>query len=246
MARSPHSAPWKMKQAAKRPSRRCGAMHPARLDRGPAPPEPALAAADPSFRCGGDRAADFLAAATGVTRFRRGLLVHALLARLPEIAPEQRRAIALHYAATPVAWTDAEALVRRNPGGAGRSRFRRRLRARQPGRSRSAGGTAGTGQRRARQWPHRPAGGDGNTSADPGFQDQPPAARHAKPRCRRSISPRWRFTAPARRKICSRTSESFAAWSLPTDPGFYSFRMWFWTPEWRLFPPALTRGQARS
>ena len=39
------------------------------------------------------------------------------------------------------------------------------------------GGAAGTGSRRARQWPHRPAGGDRQESPDPGLQDQPPAAR---------------------------------------------------------------------
>jgi ATP-dependent helicase/nuclease subunit A len=33
----------------------------------------------------------------GAARFRRGLVVHALLARLPEIAPNQRRALALKY-----------------------------------------------------------------------------------------------------------------------------------------------------
>jgi ATP-dependent helicase/nuclease subunit A len=46
----------------------------------------------------------------GNTRFRRGLVVHELLARLPEIAIENRRDIALAYArAKEVA--DAEALV---------------------------------------------------------------------------------------------------------------------------------------
>jgi ATP-dependent helicase/nuclease subunit A len=33
----------------------------------------------------------------GAARFRRGLVVHALLARLPEIAPERRRAVALKF-----------------------------------------------------------------------------------------------------------------------------------------------------
>jgi ATP-dependent helicase/nuclease subunit A len=33
----------------------------------------------------------------GAARFRRGLAVHALLARLPDFAPEQRRAIALKF-----------------------------------------------------------------------------------------------------------------------------------------------------
>ena len=44
-----------------------------------------------------------------------------------------------------------------------------------------------TGRRRAHQWPHRPAGGDAGRSPDPGLQDQPPAAGHAKRTCRRSI-----------------------------------------------------------
>jgi len=47
----------------------------------------------------------------GNTRFRRGLVVHALLARLPEIAPEQRRTLALRYAGAQGV-KDAEALVR--------------------------------------------------------------------------------------------------------------------------------------
>jgi ATP-dependent helicase/nuclease subunit A len=33
----------------------------------------------------------------GAARFRRGLAVHALLARLPDVAPQQRRAIALKF-----------------------------------------------------------------------------------------------------------------------------------------------------
>jgi ATP-dependent helicase/nuclease subunit A len=47
----------------------------------------------------------------GNTRFRRGLVVHALLARLPEIAPERREALALRYAEAQGV-RDAGALVR--------------------------------------------------------------------------------------------------------------------------------------
>jgi ATP-dependent helicase/nuclease subunit A len=47
----------------------------------------------------------------GNTRFRRGLVVHALLARLPEIAPDRRQALALRYAEAQGV-TDAAALVR--------------------------------------------------------------------------------------------------------------------------------------
>jgi ATP-dependent helicase/nuclease subunit A len=47
----------------------------------------------------------------GNSRFRRGLVVHALLARLPEIAPDQRRALALRYAEIQGV-KDTEALVR--------------------------------------------------------------------------------------------------------------------------------------
>lgn len=46
----------------------------------------------------------------GNSRFRRGLLVHELLARLPEIAPPKRRELALRYAMTKGA-KDADALV---------------------------------------------------------------------------------------------------------------------------------------
>ncbi len=48
----------------------------------------------------------------GAARFRRGLLVHALLARLPDIAPERRRDIALGFlAANNVAPEEAENLA---------------------------------------------------------------------------------------------------------------------------------------
>jgi ATP-dependent helicase/nuclease subunit A len=47
----------------------------------------------------------------GNSRFRRGLVVHALLARLPEIASERRHALALRYAQAQGV-KDAEALVR--------------------------------------------------------------------------------------------------------------------------------------
>jgi ATP-dependent helicase/nuclease subunit A len=47
----------------------------------------------------------------GNSRFRRGLVVHALLARLPEIAPDRRRALALRYAEVQ-GIKEAEALVR--------------------------------------------------------------------------------------------------------------------------------------
>jgi len=46
----------------------------------------------------------------GAARFRRGLLVHALLARLPDIAPEQRRAAAAKFLEAR-GWQDSQALV---------------------------------------------------------------------------------------------------------------------------------------
>jgi len=50
--------------------------------------------------------------AKGEARFRRGLLVHAMLARLPEVARDQRRATALAFlAARDVAQDEAEALA---------------------------------------------------------------------------------------------------------------------------------------
>ena len=68
--------------------------------------------------------------------------------------------------------------------------------ARQPGRSGVPGRSAGIGTGGAGQWPNRPAGGDRRRSPDPGFQDQPPAARPRGRRERASIWPRWRSTAP--------------------------------------------------
>jgi len=69
----------------------------------PAPVEPAL----PRLICPSDAIeSDGLGIApptfsplkAGAARFRRGLVVHALLARLPEIAPARRRAVALKFA----------------------------------------------------------------------------------------------------------------------------------------------------
>jgi ATP-dependent helicase/nuclease subunit A len=47
----------------------------------------------------------------GAARFRRGLLVHALLARLPDIAPTERRAVALKFLEAS-GWNDPDELVR--------------------------------------------------------------------------------------------------------------------------------------
>jgi len=44
-----------------------------------------------------DAPATFSPSKAGAARFRRGLVIHALLARLPDIAPVQRRAVALKY-----------------------------------------------------------------------------------------------------------------------------------------------------
>jgi ATP-dependent helicase/nuclease subunit A len=61
----------------------------------PAPPEPALPRLiRPSDAVGVEPPAF---SPLGAGRFRRGLVVHALLARLPEIAPERRRAVALAF-----------------------------------------------------------------------------------------------------------------------------------------------------
>jgi ATP-dependent helicase/nuclease subunit A len=46
----------------------------------------------------------------GAARFRRGVLVHALLARLPDIAPEKRRAAAIRYLEAS-GWKDPQALA---------------------------------------------------------------------------------------------------------------------------------------
>jgi ATP-dependent helicase/nuclease subunit A len=46
----------------------------------------------------------------GAARFRRGLVVHALLARLPDIAPDKRRTIALKFVQAN-GWKNADALV---------------------------------------------------------------------------------------------------------------------------------------
>ena len=37
--------------------------------------------------------------AAGASRFRRGNVVHALLSRLPDVAPDARRALAIKFAA---------------------------------------------------------------------------------------------------------------------------------------------------
>jgi ATP-dependent helicase/nuclease subunit A len=68
----------------------------------PAPPEPALPRLiRPSEAIGADAVGaappTFSPLNTGASRFRRGLMVHALLARLPEIAPEKRRTVALKF-----------------------------------------------------------------------------------------------------------------------------------------------------
>jgi ATP-dependent helicase/nuclease subunit A len=63
----------------------------------PAPVEPALPRLiRPSDAVGPPT---FLPLDAGASRFRRGLVVHALLARLPEVAPDKRRAVALKFVA---------------------------------------------------------------------------------------------------------------------------------------------------
>jgi ATP-dependent helicase/nuclease subunit A len=61
----------------------------------PAPVEPALPRLIRPSDAAGENPPAF--SPLGVGRFRRGLVVHALLARLPDIAPERRRAVALSY-----------------------------------------------------------------------------------------------------------------------------------------------------
>ncbi|HVV26397.1 MAG TPA: double-strand break repair helicase AddA [Rhizomicrobium sp.] len=63
----------------------------------PAPPEPASPRLiRPSDAV--DATQPFSPLGTGAARFRRGLVVHALLARLPDIDPDRRRDIALNFA----------------------------------------------------------------------------------------------------------------------------------------------------
>ncbi|HET7083478.1 MAG TPA: double-strand break repair helicase AddA [Rhizomicrobium sp.] len=64
----------------------------------PAPPEPALPRLIRPSDAAGVPPPTFSPRDKGASRFRRGLVVHALLARLPEIAPDKRRAAALKYA----------------------------------------------------------------------------------------------------------------------------------------------------
>jgi ATP-dependent helicase/nuclease subunit A len=63
----------------------------------PAPPEPALPRLIRPSDAMGVAPPTFSPLNAGAARFRRGLAVHALLARLPVIAPEKRRAIALKF-----------------------------------------------------------------------------------------------------------------------------------------------------
>jgi ATP-dependent helicase/nuclease subunit A len=81
----------------------------------PAPPEPALPRLiRPSEFVEADARgvtpAAFSPLGNGASRFRRGLVVHALLARLPDVVPEKRRAIALKFV-TANGLPDAQALV---------------------------------------------------------------------------------------------------------------------------------------
>jgi ATP-dependent helicase/nuclease subunit A len=62
-----------------------------------APPEPALPRLIRPSDAIGSPPPTFSPLNAGAARFRRGVLVHALLARLPEIAPEKRRAVALKF-----------------------------------------------------------------------------------------------------------------------------------------------------
>jgi ATP-dependent helicase/nuclease subunit A len=62
-----------------------------------APPEPALPRLIRPSDAMGTPPPTFSPLDKGVARFQRGLAVHALLARLPDVAPEQRRAIALKF-----------------------------------------------------------------------------------------------------------------------------------------------------
>ena len=140
----------------------------------PAPVEPAAPRLiRPSYAVG---AAPPAFSPSGAERFRRGLVVHALLARLPEIAPERRRAVALAFAEAdglehPERLVEETLSVLDDPAFAA---------AFAPGSQAEAGlvaELARAGGRCARQWPHRPAGGDRQDRPDPGLQNQPPAAR---------------------------------------------------------------------
>ena len=135
-------------------------------------------------------------------RFRRGLLVHALLARLARHCASRTLSHAQSgiCARQKLDEVEAGALICRNRCRAGRSGFRGRLRAGQPRRSRHCRRPAGTRRGRARQWPHRPPGGDGRRGADRRFQDQSPAAARTRAMCRRYTRRRWRSIAPRRRK----------------------------------------------
>jgi ATP-dependent helicase/nuclease subunit A len=76
----------------------------------PAPAEPALPRLIRPSEAAGLAPPTFSPLDAGAARFRRGLAVHALLARLPEIAPERRRALALKFVQAS-GLKDAEALV---------------------------------------------------------------------------------------------------------------------------------------
>jgi ATP-dependent helicase/nuclease subunit A len=75
-------------------------------------PEPPLRVLRPSEAAGLEEYVPISPLEDSAKRFRRGLLVHALLAHLPEIAPEKREAAALSYLTrqglTP---SDAESLI---------------------------------------------------------------------------------------------------------------------------------------
>lgn len=76
----------------------------------PAPQEPQLPRLLRPSDAAGIPPPTFSPLKAGAARFRRGLLVHALLARLPDIAPERRRAVAANYLQAS-GWDDPGALV---------------------------------------------------------------------------------------------------------------------------------------
>ena len=111
-------------------------------------------------------------------RFRRGLLVHALLQHLPALPAAERRDAALAHAraSLPDAPQDAEHLAREALAVIDAPRARLAVRAGQPGRG--AAGRRGGAERRQR--PGGPAGGAARPHPGRGLQEQPRPAGHGR------------------------------------------------------------------
>ena len=111
-------------------------------------------------------------------RFRRGQLVHTLLARLPDFAPESRRAVALTYlAARDVPPEEAASLTDETLAVISDPRFAAAFATHRTRGSGDCRRSAGTRAWRARERAYRPAGGVGRRSAGDRFQDKPASAR---------------------------------------------------------------------